>query len=427
MRLLTLGCRLNQSESEETLRSLAGAGCDITSGDDADIVVVNTCTVTADASRSSRKLIRKATRSGARVVVTGCYAVAEPEWVSEHDGVDEVVANNDKDALATRVATLAGITPAAGREWPVAFLGRHEPNVRQAFKVQTGCDESCSFCIIPATRGPLESRDGDAIIDGIRAQVAAGAAEVALTGVQLGKYGQDRAEPGALAGLVRRILGEVPELTWLRLSSIEAICVDDELLDLMATEPRICKHLHVPLQSGDDRVLAEMRRPCDAQTYVDILQRARYALGDDAGLTADVLVGFPGETEAAFAASCATVRAAGLTKLHVFRYSQRPGTDAAARHDQIPEQIKKSRSAELRGVGDELAERFNRRLVGRSVPVMIERVTGERLAGTTGSYVKVDAAGSSSLVGSVVAANVLSASAQGVQAAVKPARGTVEN
>lgn len=444
VRVVTLGCRLNQAESEETVRALHLAGVDAVEGlttpaqtgtsaqPGDDVVVVNTCTVTADAARSSRKLVRKAAQSGARVVVTGCHAVAAPDEVAALPGVVQVVANTDKDDLAAAVSALPGVvTRPVRRRIPLRPAGAHPSvppavEVRGSFKVQTGCDVGCTFCIIPTTRGELSSRRTDDVVAGIRAQVAAGVREVALTGVHLGKYGVD-ATPGAdadLPTLVRRILDEVPDLGWLRLSSIEADRVDDALLAVMASDPRVCRHLHVPLQAGSDDVLAAMRRPYDTARFARSVERIRTALGDDCGITTDMLVGFPGESDVSFARTERFVRDMGFSKLHVFRYSPRPGTPAAARDDHVAEDVKKDRAAALRAVGEETAAAFHRRFVGRDLPVMIESAgpSGDdsvrpALTGTATNYVKVRTSGPARLVGSVRRVRVVAASARGVTGA----------
>lgn len=425
VRLLTLGCRLNQAESDETVRALktAGLGVAAASGVPApgsaagDVVVVNTCTVTSDASKSSRKLVRRAVESGARVVVTGCYAVAAPETWADEASVVAVVANKDKDDLAATVAGLGGLATS------VRPPARGHGVVRQAFKVQTGCDEGCTFCIIPRTRGALASRDEDTVVAGIRAQVEAGAREVALTGVHLGKYGLDTDGRPRLAELVGRILAEVHGLGWLRLSSIECGWVDDALLAAM-DDPRVCAHLHIPLQSGSDATLAGMGRPYTTAEYREAAARVRASLGPDAGLTTDLLVGFPGETDAHFADTLAFVEEMAFTKLHVFRYSPRPGTPAAECADRVPEGVKKERSARLRRMGDRLAAAFSARFVGRDLQVMVERAgpaaagaggqPRPTLTGTAANYLKVTTSGSAGLVGAVVTVRVSEASASGV-------------
>lgn len=406
VRVLTLGCRLNQAESEEMHRTLVASGLTPCGEDeDADLTVVNTCTVTMDASRSSRKLIRRAADSGGRVIVTGCYAVAAP-GDCRIPGVVSVVPNKDKQDLARSLLALDGVRCA---DPPPALPAPR--TVRGSFAVQTGCDVGCAFCVIPSTRGGLSSRDPDEVVAGIREQVRAGVREVALTGVHLGRYGVDRGDTSGLAGLLRRILREVPELPWLRLSSIEADSVTDELLDVVGGESRVCRHLHIPLQAGDDMILAKMGRPYDTASYLSVLGRVRETLGPDVGITADVMVGFPGETESRFAGGLRFVAESGLTGLHVFRYSPRPGTRAATMADQVDEGAKKERSRRMRDAGRLLTESLARRFLGRRLDVLVERageadpVSGRvspRLTGTAGNYLKAESSGPAGLVGRVV-------------------------
>lgn len=412
-RILTLGCRLNQSESDEVARALTAADL-VPCGADAcaDVTIVNTCTVTGDASKSSRKLIRRAVAAGERVVVTGCHAVAAPAECAV-PGVVAVVPNEDKEALARTVLGLGGIEACAGTARSAA-AGEAMFAVRGSFGVQTGCDAACTFCIIPTTRGAPVSRPEAGVVAGIRGQVQMGVREVALTGVHLGRYGVDRGDSGALSRLVRRVLDGVPELAWLRLSSIEADCVSQELLDVMAAEPRVCPHLHVPLQAGDDMTLRAMGRPYDTAGYAEVLRRARDTLGPDAGLTADVMVGFPGETDASFRRGLEFVAGSELTGLHVFRYSPRPGTKAASLRDQVDESVKKERSARMRSAGAALTAAFGSRFVGRSLPVMIERASAGTSTGTSDNYLKVTTHGPAAAVGSVVDVRVAHADASGV-------------
>lgn len=416
VRILTLGCRLNQAESEEIARSLSLGGIRVVDEGFADVTVVNTCAVTHDAAKSSRKLVRKAVAAGSAVVVTGCYATASPEQCASLPGVTGMVSNEDKHALAESLIALPGIHAV-----PSPMAERQAPTVRGAFGVQTGCDSGCTFCAIPMTRGELASRNEDSVIEGIRAQVRSGVREVALTGVNLGRFGADEGRPGALADLVRRVLAEVPDLPWLRLSSIEAVCVTDDLLDAMASDQRVCRHLHIPLQSGDDATLAAMGRPYSCQEYAATVRRVRASLGPDVGVTADVLVGFPGETDASFEASAAFVRQLGLSRLHVFRYSSRPGTPAAKRPNQVPEEVKKERSRRMRGVGDDLARAFGHTFLRRKLLTMIERAdvadgghAQAELTGTATNYLKVTTTGHAGLVGSVVDIEIRDAGALGV-------------
>ena len=410
----TLGCRLNQAESEQALEALGARGFDLAhAGEQPDVVVINTCTVTAESTASSRRLIRKTAEAhpDATVVVTGCYAVAEPEEVRAIPGVDLVVGNDHKD----RIAELVTAVPAVRR---LPLLIRPAPaerlRTRVAVKAQTGCDEWCTFCIIPRTRGPLRSSPEEQVVADVRRQVERGAREVVLTGVHLGKYGEDRGEREALARLVDRLTA-IDGLLRLRLSSVLPVQVTPALVERVRDDPKVCRHLHVPLQAGDDEVLARMHRPYRIAEFLDRVEHAKAEV-PGLGLSTDVIVGFPGETRAQFAATMAVVERVGFSKLHVFRYSQRPDTPAATMPDQVPVDEKKARARELIALGGELRRRFHEDHVGRPLEVLVE-AAGEGLAeGTSDNYVKVRFPGGAELVDRVVTVRGLRADAEGMEA-----------
>jgi threonylcarbamoyladenosine tRNA methylthiotransferase MtaB len=410
----TLGCRLNQAESEQALEALGARGFDLAhAGEQPDVVVINTCTVTAESTASSRRLIRKTAEAhpGATVVVTGCYAVAEPEEVRAIPGVDLVVGNDHKD----RIAELVTAVPAVRR---LPLLMRPAPaerlRTRVAVKAQTGCDEWCTFCIIPRTRGPLRSYPEEQVVADVRRQVDRGVREVVLTGVHLGKYGEDRGEREALATLVDRLTA-IDGLLRLRLSSVLPVQVTPALVERVRDNPKVCRHLHVPLQAGDDEVLARMHRPYRIAEFLDRVEHAKAEV-PGLGLSTDVIVGFPGETRAQFAATMAVVERVGFSKLHVFRYSQRPDTPAATMPDQVPVAEKKARARELIALGGELRRRFHEDHVGRPLEVLVE-AAGDGLAeGTSDNYVKVRFAGGAELVDRVVTVRGLRADAEGMEA-----------
>ena len=399
----TVGCRLNQAETEEALADLVNRGLRLEDTAQAGLVVVNTCTVTRESTATSRKLVRRAVEANpdAFVVVTGCYATAEPDEVAAIDGVDLVVGNEDKPRLADAVLTAEPAlapTPAeqlVGADADTAVTRLH---TRVSVRAQTGCDEHCAFCIIPSTRGGLSSRPADEVVDEIRRRVDDGVREAVLTGVHLGKYGVDGGEPEGLARLVERILDEVGDLERLRLSSVLPLQVTDRLLAVMASTDRVCNHLHVPLQSGSDRILDAMGRGYDAATFLDRISAIRAAL-PLVGLSTDVIVGFPGETEEDFAETLRVVEAAGFSKLHVFRYSPRPGTRSAeTMRDRVRSQEKKARSKRLRDLGARLRDTFHASLVGQQLDVIVEIDRGDgRLQGTADNYVKVSLRGDPSL------------------------------
>jgi threonylcarbamoyladenosine tRNA methylthiotransferase MtaB len=410
----TLGCRLNQAESEQALEALGARGFDLAhAGEQPDVVVINTCTVTAESTASSRRLIRKTAEAhpGATVVVTGCYAVAEPEEVRAIPGVDLVVGNDHKDRLAELVTAVPAVQrlPLAMRPAPAERL-----RTRVAVKAQTGCDEWCTFCIIPRTRGPLRSSPEEQVVADVRRQVERGVREVVLTGVHLGKYGEDRGEREALARLVDRLTA-IDGLLRLRLSSVLPVQVTPALVERVRDDPKVCRHLHVPLQAGDDEVLARMHRPYRIAEFLDRVEHAKAEV-PGLGLSTDVIVGFPGETRAQFAATMAVVERVGFSKLHVFRYSQRPDTPAATMPDQVPVAEKKARAQELIALGGELRRRFHEDHVGRPLEVLVE-AAGDGLAeGTSDNYVKVRFPGGAELVDRVVTVRGLRADAEGMEA-----------
>jgi threonylcarbamoyladenosine tRNA methylthiotransferase MtaB len=409
----TLGCRLNQAESEQALEALGARGFDLAhAGETPDVVVINTCTVTRESTASSRRLIRKTAEANpqATVVVTGCYAVAEPEEVRAIPGVDLVVDNDGKDRLAELVTAVPKVRrlPLMVRPAPAERL-----RTRVAIKAQTGCDEWCTFCIIPRTRGPLRSYPEEQILDDVRRQVGRGVREVVLTGVHLGKYGDDRGERDALARLVDRLTA-IDGLLRLRLSSVLPVQVTPALVARVRDDPKVCRHLHVPLQAGDDEILAAMHRPYRIAEFLDRVEEAKAEI-PGLGLSTDVIVGFPGETREQFDATLAVVERVGFSKLHVFRYSQRPDTPAATMAGQVDDAEKKARARELIALGNELRRRFHEDHVGRPISVLVESAGYGLAEGTSDNYIKVRFPGGPELVDRVVDVRGLRADAEGME------------
>ena len=410
----TLGCRLNQAESEQALEALGARGFDLAhAGEEPDVVVINTCTVTQESTASSRRLIRKTaeTHPGATVVVTGCYAVADPEAVRAIPGVDLVVDNDHKDRLAELVTAVPRVRrlPLVERPAPVERL-----RTRVAIKAQTGCDEWCTFCIIPRTRGPLRSYPQDQLVADVRRQVGRGVREVVLTGVHLGKYGDDLGRRDGLARLVDRLTA-IDGLVRLRLSSVLPVQLTPALVQRVRDDPKVCRHLHVPLQAGDDQVLERMHRPYRVAEFLRRVEHAK-AQVDGLGLSTDVIVGFPGETREQFDATLAVVERVGFSKLHVFRYSARPATPAASMPDQVPDPEKKARARELIALGAELRRRFHEAHVGRPLQVLVEGAGDGLAEGTSDNYIKVRFPGGPELADRVVTVRGLRADAEGMEA-----------
>ena len=399
--LATLGCRLNQVESGEIGALLEGRGFQVVEPEaSAQVYVINTCTVTGRADFSDRQLIRRVARENpdAYLVVTGCFAQTDPEAAAAIAGVDLVVGNQEKYRLPELLGSLTKrARPAVAvarigeaRGVPRAPFGRVAGRSRGFVKIQDGCQHRCAFCIVPAARGRSRSQEPRVVLDQVRARVAAGHLDVTLTGVDIGHYGRDLYPRTTLAALLRE-LAEVDGLRWLRLSSVLPSYFTPDLLDAVTTLPAIAPHLHLPLQSGSDRVLRLMRRPYHTAMYRALVERLTAAI-PDLGLGADVIVGHPGETDDDFEATMRFVETLPFSSLHVFAYSDRTGTESARRPDHVAPAVIHERSARLRRLGARKSLAFRRGLVGRrreaTVLAARDRRTG-LLAGLTGNHVEV--------------------------------------
>jgi threonylcarbamoyladenosine tRNA methylthiotransferase MtaB len=409
--VLTFGCRLNAYESELIRREAEAAGC-------VDTIVVNSCAVTNEAVAQARQSIRrlKRERPQARIVVTGCAAQTETAMFGAMAEVDRVLGNDDKLRAeawrATRVAfDGAGSIASADKIAVADIMAVREmaPHLVEGFQrglprvfvqVQNGCDHRCTFCIIPFGRGPSRSLPPGAVVEQIRALTASGHAEIVLTGVDLTSYGSDLSGAPSLGALTKQILREVPELKRLRLSSIDSIEADRDLLDAVANDQRLMPHLHLSLQSGDDLILKRMKRRhsrADAIALCNELRRLR----PDIVLGADLIAGFPTETDEAFARSLDLIEDCGLSLLHVFPYSPRPGT-AAAKMPQHGGAAIKQRAKRLRIAGEAALRRRLDQEVGFTRQVLIESATQGRTehflpvgieGGTPGDVVSITIAG----------------------------------
>jgi len=369
--VVTFGCRLNMVESE-VMRDLAGQGRE------QNLVIVNTCAVTAEATRQARQAIRRIAREkpDARIVVTGCAAQIAPETFSAMPEVAHVLGNAEKTVATTwdhfsARENVGAIAQARRGNAPAPLLSALEGHTRAFLAVQNGCDHSCTFCVIPQGRGPSRSVAEDDVVAQARRFVETGHKELVLTGVDLTSWGGDLAGAPRLGRLVRRLLRELPGLPRLRLSSIDCIEADDDLLAAFAGEERLTPYLHLSLQSGDDLVLKQMKRRHSRAEAVDFCARLR-ELRPDMAFGADLIAGFPTETEAAAARSRALVEDCGLAFLHVFPFSARPGTPAA-RMKPVAAGAVKARAAALREAGDLALARHLGRQVGRRVQILAER------------------------------------------------------
>ncbi|MEM6296895.1 MAG: tRNA (N(6)-L-threonylcarbamoyladenosine(37)-C(2))-methylthiotransferase MtaB [Myxococcota bacterium] len=385
--LATHGCRLNQSETDAMEAALVAAGHDIADGpEDAEVFVLNSCTITHQADADARAQIRRAKRRNpaVRVLVTGCYANAEPEQVAAMPEVDAVLGNGEKDALH---AVLQGLTPAEpaseGRAFvQVSALKKRKTltaltaatprrRTRSLLKVQDGCNYRCSFCIVPQVRGNSRSVAVADVVAQARGLVDAGAPEVVLTGIHLGTYGRDLRPRVRLAELVAAILPVLGDAR-LRLSSLDPHEVDDDLIGLIADhQPQICRYLHLPVQSGDPQVLRAMRRGHTAEDFAALTTKLDAAV-PGVGIGTDVIVGFPGETDAQFDNTYALLRDAPVAYHHVFTYSIRKNTAAATMPDQVEPAVKSRRNKALRDLSHAQTEAFAARFEGQTLDCVIE-------------------------------------------------------
>jgi threonylcarbamoyladenosine tRNA methylthiotransferase MtaB len=371
--IVTFGCRVNQADSFQLEEQLIGAGGTASNTKDADLVVVNTCSVTSSADQGARQIVRKIARENprARIVVTGCYATRRPDEVAGLPSVVQVVTNDRKDQLARDIGLAApkperaeaGLTTAqrfvggdgaCGAEIAPGFAGRTAFTLR----VQTGCDQACSYCIIPSTRGTGRSRPVQDVLSEIGRVRDAGYREIAITGVHLGSYGRDLADGSTLLNLLTAIERRASD-TRFRISSLEPMDCSDAIVDLVSASNCFAPHFHLPLQHASDAMLVAMRRPYTLAYYRRLVDRIREEI-PHASIGTDIIVGFPGESDEDFDVLARYLSESPLTHIHVFPYSDRPGTDAVALSGKIHGSIVRERASVVRTIGRELNRRFHR-------------------------------------------------------------------
>jgi threonylcarbamoyladenosine tRNA methylthiotransferase MtaB len=382
---VTFGCKVNQYESQALRERFSRKGLTEVGADaGADLFVINTCTVTETATGEAMRTVRRLSRRFpfSEITVTGCAADSHKQEFLGLPGVRRVVTHDEKATLCDDPRLSPGDTAPSIFDLTISRFDRH---TRAFLKVEDGCDLNCSFCIIPKVRGTSVSRPLESAVDEARRLVDHGYQEIVLTGVHLGAYGKDTAQRSLLPDLVERLLS-VRGLARLRLSSIEANEISDPLIALMASEPRFCPHLHLPLQSGDDDVLRAMRRRYNRRQYLAACERVAERVAEPS-FTADVIVGFPGETAEQFENTMDVCRRVGFSRIHIFPYSRRRGTDAALLPD-LPGRVKKERLHRLETLAAELTDRYANRFLGREVEVLVEED-----GGYTERYLKARVAG----------------------------------
>ncbi|PID45818.1 MAG: tRNA (N(6)-L-threonylcarbamoyladenosine(37)-C(2))-methylthiotransferase MtaB [Proteobacteria bacterium] len=392
--LKALGCRLNEAELEQWSHDFRTQGHTLVqNNEDADVVVLNTCAVTADAGKKSRKLMNRLHRENpeSKLVVSGCYATLEADKVAEHLGVDLVVPNPQKDQLPKMV-----MDKFAGNVMPLVAMEPGESNLfvrgrqRAFIKIQDGCRYRCTFCIVTVARGQEKSRTIADIVEEIQRLQAQGIQEVVLTGVHVGGYGSDL--DVSLYTLVKAILSET-DIPRIRFASVEPWDLPDEFFQLFENK-RLMPHMHLPLQSGSDTVLRRMSRRCKTDSFRRLVEQARKSV-PGFNVTSDIIVGFPGETETEWRQTMEYVESVGFGHLHIFSYSAREGTKASRLSNPVDEAVKKQRSIEMHQLAERLKQEFANSLLGQSVPVLWERQRQEegglaRYSGYTPNFMKVE-------------------------------------
>lgn len=423
--VVTLGCKVNQYDTDAVVTQFLEAGYTMVDFNEvADVYLINTCTVTNLGDRKSRQMIRRAHKHNpaAKVVVMGCLVQTTPDDVAALEGVTLVVGTNGRTQI---VDALEGL------EWgeqcslvedifdvsefedmpSLDFSGR----TRATLKIQDGCNQFCTYCRVPFARGPSRSRPLPSVMEQAEQIVSRGYKEIVLTGIHLGLYGEDLDPPVTLTEISEKV-ANTPGLLRLRISSVDPHEITDELIDLVAKHPVVCRHMHIPLQSGSDAVLQRMRRNYTRDQFRRIVQKLR-SLIPAIAITTDIMVGFPGETEEDFLHTMELAQDVGFSKIHVFQYSKRSGTKAAIFPDQIPSIKKEDRSKRLIQLGEAMAERFHYSFIGENVEVLVEQIQGDKAIGHTDNYMKVTCpvpAHEMDLVGQIVHVRILKADAEGV-------------
>ena len=387
------GCRATQADGAALEAQLTARGLvEADARENAELVILNTCTVTAEADSDARAAIRRVHRENpaARILVTGCYAQRAPDELAAMPGVEWVVGNSHKTSIAEMLGgaepyhgqILTGNIFATRDILTAPILDSTGDRTRPNLKIQDGCHNRCSFCVIPFVRGGSRFLPADEIVEQVRS-IASKYKEVVLSGINLGRWGREAGSTLRLADLLRRLLDET-EIARIRLSSVEPMDFSDDLLGLMADSLRIAKHVHAPLQSGSDAILRKMHRKYRPRHYADRLAKAR-TLMPHAAIGADVMTGFPGETDALFEESRAFIESMPYTYLHVFTYSERPGTPAATMPDAVPMPVRKERNRILRDLAGEKNKTFRTQLLGRDVTAVTIEPLGLAL---TDNYIK---------------------------------------
>lgn len=406
-----LGCKVNQYESEAIAELFEEKGYDVVGIDDkADVYVINTCTVTNFGDKKSRQLIRKVKRQNpdSLVAVVGCYAQTNPDEVMKIEGVNIVVGTKERSEIVNIVENYKNDNAPEShvseimkeREFEHLKIHRLKNRTRAYLKIQDGCSQFCSYCIIPYARGPIRSRDPEDIMKEVNVLADNGFKEIVLSGIHVASYGKD-IKTIDLLGIIKKV-HEVSGISRIRFSSIEPNIMTEEFVSEIAKLPKVCHHFHLSLQSGCDKTLKAMNRKYTTERFFEAVTLLRKYMPDVA-ITTDIIVGFPGETEEDFIESYNFAKKVGFSKIHVFPYSPKKGTPAAEREDQLLNSVKQERSKKLIALADEMAKEFMEKYIGETVEVLFEKATSEGVyEGHTGNYVKVIAKSDKNVVNQIV-------------------------
>lgn len=413
----TLGCKVNQYETEAMEEIFEKEGYKIVNENEiADIYVINTCTVTNLSDRKSRQFISKAKKNNkdALIAVVGCYSQVAPEEVSKIEGVDVIIGTTDRNKIVElcekakvnkeKINVVKNIR--TQKEFETINIKDIKSKTRAYIKIQDGCNQFCSYCIIPYARGPIRSRDLDDIIKETKKLAEAGFKEIVLTGIHVASYGKDKKDISLIEVLEE--IGKIDKIQRIRLSSIEPTLIDHDFMERIVKIGKVCDHFHLSLQSGSPTVLKRMNRKYTPEEYKNIVDIIRQYM-PNAGITTDIIVGFPGETEEEFNETYEFVKEIGFSRIHVFKYSPRRGTPAAKHENQVDGNIKSIRSERLISLGEEQMKKFNSNFIDATLSVLFEEKSKKDenfMEGYTSNYIRVKAKKDLSLIGSIVNVNI---------------------
>lgn len=429
---MTLGCKVNQDETDSILDLFQNKDYQVVDfNEEADIYIINTCTVTQVGSKKSRQMIRRAHRLNpdALIAVTGCYSQTASEEVAKIPGVGLIIGNDQKHNMVQLVEE-ALEEKKENPKLKVLVSERHDLNEfhslpvstsrqrhRATLKIQEGCDNFCTYCIVPYARGPIRSKPLVDVINDCKTLVEDGYKEIILSGIHLGSYGRDLDEHLSLADVVNS-LSEIDSLERVRLSSVEPTDFSIELINAIKNSKNICNHFHVPLQNGCDRILDLMGRKYNTAYYKGVIDKLR-ALKEDVAITTDIMVGFPGETDEDFSTMLDFVGEIKFSGMHVFKYSPREGTPASTYKDQLPNHIKDTRSSILSQKALELKQEFNKNFIGKKLNVLFEKEEGGKIIGHSSNYILVESEGNATNLGKVYEVKIEKISGEKVVGEIK--------